>query len=165
MNKDKVSAAKKASYLKNKQYYLDKVTKYREENPEVIKTWRKKNKESISQYNNRYVIERIKIDPIFKLRCHVRKMICKAIARGGYIKNSRTEEILGCSFNEFQKYIQDKFLSGMYWNNHGAWHIDHKMPLASAKSEEELIKLNHFTNLQPLWAKDNLAKGTKIYAI
>ena len=49
----------------------------------------------------------------------------------------------------------------MSWENHGEWHIDHKKPLASAKTEEELKKLCHYTNLQPLWALDNIRKGAK----
>ncbi len=52
----------------------------------------------------------------------------------------------------------------MSWDNHTkyGWHIDHIIPLASAKTEEELKSLCHYTNLQPLWAKENLSKGAKI---
>jgi hypothetical protein len=49
----------------------------------------------------------------------------------------------------------------MNWNNHGKWHIDHMIPISSAKNEEEVLKLNHYTNLQPLWAKENLIKYNK----
>ena len=50
----------------------------------------------------------------------------------------------------------------MSWENQGKWHIDHIIPLSSAANEEELYKLCHFTNLQPMWATDNIRKGSKI---
>jgi hypothetical protein len=49
----------------------------------------------------------------------------------------------------------------MTWSNMGEWHIDHIKPLATAKTEKDVYELNHYTNLQPLWAKDNLSKGAK----
>lgn len=47
----------------------------------------------------------------------------------------------------------------MNWQNQGKWHIDHIKPLASAKSVDEIYELCHYSNLQPLWAKDNYTKG------
>ena len=63
--------------------------------------------------------------------------------------------------NHIQKYLESQFLEGMCWDNYGiyGWHIDHKIPLCSAKNETELLKLFHYTNLQPLWAEDNLKKN------
>ena len=58
-------------------------------------------------------------------------------------------------------HLSNMFLDGMSFDNYGEWHIDHIVPLVTAKTEEEVIKLNHYTNLQPLWAKDNLSKGGK----
>jgi hypothetical protein len=92
----------------------------------------------------------------------IRSLIYKSIKRGGWIKNSRTHQILGCSFKEFKIYIENKFTEGMNWQNRGEWHFDHIYPLSLAKNEKHLIELNHYTNFQPLWAKDNLKKGNRV---
>jgi hypothetical protein len=72
--------------------------------------------------------------------------------------------MIGCSPQEFREYIESKFSEGMSWDNYGprGWHLDHIIPLASAKNINEAIKLNHYTNLQPLWAEDNCKKGCRI---
>jgi hypothetical protein len=79
-------------------------------------------------------------------------------------KNNTTFSIIGCSPEELKKYIENLFTENMTWDNHGlfGWHIDHKIPLSSATTEEEIYKLCHYTNLQPLWSKDNLSKGKRI---
>jgi hypothetical protein len=79
-------------------------------------------------------------------------------------KNTKTQEMLGCDYQTAFKHIESRFKKGMSWDNFGDWHIDHIIPLASAKTEEELIELCHYTNLQPLWAEENLIKGDKIIA-
>jgi hypothetical protein len=76
--------------------------------------------------------------------------------------NSRTTDIIGCSPQELKEHLEKQFVSGMTWENRNEWHIDHIIPLSSAKTEEELYKLCHYTNLQPLWAEDNLKKSNKI---
>lgn len=83
------------------------------------------------------------------------------IKNGGYSKNTKTCSILGAEFDVVKKHIESMFKDGMSWSNHGKWHIDHIIPVASAKNEEELLLLNHYTNLRPLWAIDNLRKGAK----
>lgn len=104
-------------------------------------------------------IKRRKIDPIFKLSSRMR------IITNRFLKNKKTkgtENIIGCTFIELKQYLENKFTSEMTWNNYGTlWHIDHIKPLCSAKSENEVYKLNHYTNLQPLLAAENMAKGGK----
>ena len=73
-------------------------------------------------------------------------------------------ELLGCTIEEHQEYLESKFTEGMTWENHGlkGWHIDHILPLnegGATLTEEEKIKRIHYTNTQPLWAKDNYSKG------
>jgi 5-methylcytosine-specific restriction endonuclease McrA len=58
--------------------------------------------------------------------------------------------------------LEKLFKEGMTWENHGEWHIDHIIPISKAKTAEEIYKLNHYTNLQPLWKRENLCKGSKI---
>jgi hypothetical protein len=77
-------------------------------------------------------------------------------------KKNKTFEIVGCSPQFLKEHLEKQFVNGMTWENRNEWHIDHITPLSSAKTEEELYKLCHYTNLQPLWAEENLKKGNKI---
>ena len=90
-----------------------------------------------------------------------RKLISKVIKRNGYTKRSKTQEILGIDFEGFKIYIENLFTDGMSWSNFGEWHIDHKIPISWGKTEDDIIKLNHYKNLQPLWAEENLSKGNR----
>lgn len=102
---------------------------------------------------------------------NLRNLIGQSIRKRGFTKKSKTQEILGCSFEDFKSYIESKFEPWMNWNNRGkyngelnyGWDIDHIIPLSSAKTEEEIIKLNHYTNLQPLCSYFNrVIKRNKI---
>lgn len=100
---------------------------------------------------------------MFALKVRLRNLIRNSFRRQGYKKfNTSTEEIVGMNYNDFKEYLESRFVGGMSWDNRGSWHIDHIIPLSSANSEEELIRLCHYTNLQPLWGEDNIKKGDKI---
>ena len=139
---------------------------YREKNKDVIEIGRRKyyekNKERIKERIKKNIKQRIQTDPLFKMRYNIRTLIYMSIKNKGYTKNSRTFDILGCDYNTFIKHIERQFTKGMTWNNHGEWHYDHIIPISSAQTEEEVIKLNHYTNFQLLWAEDNLRKSNKI---
>jgi hypothetical protein len=109
------------------------------------------------------VKKRKELNPLLKMSYNIRSRIYNAMLRIIVGKKSRTNELIGCSFEECKTHIENKFLEGMSWENYGlyTWHIDHIVPLSSAKTEKELIELFHYTNLQPLWAKDNLSKYNK----
>lgn len=104
----------------------------------------------------------------YYLSINIRNVIYQSFKRackGAYKKSDKTENILGCSIQEFIEHLQSLFTKGMTSENNGqckeCWHIDHIIPLATAKTEEEIVKLNHYTNLQPLWRDDNLSKGKR----
>ena len=137
-----------------------------EENKESIsenkKVWRENNNDKINEYRREYQKNRLSKDPLYKLSSSIRNRIGLSFKRNGYTKNSSTYEILGCSFEDFKLYLQDLFKDGMSWENQGEWHLDHIIPVSSAQTEEEIIKLNHYKNFQPLWAIDNIKKSNSI---
>lgn len=100
-------------------------------------------------------------DNFYKMRVTLSNRITIFFCKKGLSKNKKTKEILGGSYKIIKKYIESKFSKGMSWENHGDWHIDHKIPLCAANNVEELHLLCHYTNLQPLWKKDNLSKNGK----
>ncbi len=110
----------------------------------------------------KYHRNRMLTDPIYKSSCNIRSLIWISIKNGGFKKTTKTAQILGCSFEEFKIHIENQFTEGMTWNNHGKWHYDHIYPVSKALDEAHLIKLNHYTNFQPLWAVDNIRKSNKV---
>lgn len=171
-NKDKILQYQKQYFKDNKEkkteYHKQYDKKYREAKKEKIAEYKKQyyetNKEKIFEQSKQYKNKRRQIDPIFKFTGNIRNLICKSfkIGKNEFGKNAKTEEILGCTIEEFRSYIEDKFVKDMSFENYGKWHLDHIIPISIANTEEEIIKLNHYTNFQPLWAEDNLKKGNKI---
>jgi hypothetical protein len=103
-------------------------------------------------------------DELFATKVRIRNLIRNSFRRQGYKKfDISTEEIVGIKYDEFKIYLESKFLEGMTWENRGEWHIDHIIPLSVATSRDEIIKLCHYKNLQPLWAKDNIEKSNKVF--
>lgn len=113
---------------------------------------------------NEYQKERKKTDPLYRIKTITRSRLSDILKKQGWKKNSKFTDYIGCKKEELIKYIELKFEPGMNWENYGreGWHLDHKIPLASANNEKELYALCHYTNLQPLWAEDNLKKHDKM---
>jgi hypothetical protein len=113
---------------------------------------------------NKYASEKRKRDSLFNLSCNIRSLIRSSFKNKGFKKNSKTAEILSCSFEEFKIYINNQFEDWMNWNNHGvytgerkqSWQLDHIIPISSAKTIEDVIRLNHYSNYQPLDSYINL---------
>jgi hypothetical protein len=159
-NKGK-SDYKHQHYIENKKKYIDRAKEQYKNNSDIIKKraslYSKNNICKIIKQRN----ERMKIDNVYACREKVRNCIKESIRKKGYTKKSITSKIVGCTFEELKTHIEKQFIKGMSWDNRHLWHIDHVIPISSAKTENDVIMLNHFTNLRPLWAKDNLSKGGK----
>ena len=101
-------------------------------------------------------------DPKYRFEKQMRSGAYLAFRNKGFTKRSATARLLGCDWETLRDHIAGLFKPGMTWDNFGDWHVDHVVPLASAESPERIAQLCHFTNLQPLWAADNLKKGGRI---
>lgn len=154
---------KREYYQLNKEEILIKRKMYYFDNKELRIEYQKNYQSNNKDKRNIYLSERRMNDPLFRLITNIRNLINNSFSDMSYSKKSRTHEILGCSFEDLKLYIESKFDIWMDWDNRGlyngeynsGWDIDHIIPLSSAKSEDELIKLNHYTNLQPLCSKIN----------
>lgn len=183
LNEDKIKKYKKKYYEENFEKIQLRGKRYYQENKETLlannKIYRKnnrdedlkrnkiyyqRNKERIIKNTSLYKKNRSKKDNIFKLGCQLRHLIGLSFSRKGFIKSKHTEEIIGMSLNEFYYYLLQTFENnyGYKWDGKEKVHIDHIKPLKYAITEEEVIKLCHYTNLQLLKAKDNLIKHDKL---
>lgn len=144
----------------NKKWYA----KNSEKMKELQKKWRNNNPEKIKKINNKYQNKRRQNDINYKIGCYLRTRVSTAVRIQGTKKSSTTKELLGCSIELFKQHLEKQFTQGMSWENYGKWHIDHIIPCASfdLTNPEEQKKCFNWTNLQPLWAEDNLKKGKKI---
>lgn len=118
--------------------------------------------DEVKKKRNEYEKKRKANDIVFRISCSTRALIRACIKNNGFKKKSKTANILGCSFEEFKTHLESQFLPGMSWDNQGEWHIDHIMPVSMAKTYDEVVRLNHYKNLRPLWAADNHRKSDKI---
>ena len=107
--------------------------------------------------------ERRLADPQLMAITRIRTLVSAALTRAGCKKAAKTEDLLGCTVAEARAHLEAQFLPGMTWDNHGEWHIDHIRPCASFDFSDpaQQRECSHYTNLQPLWAKDNLSKSDK----
>lgn len=126
------------------------------------KSYRVENWDRLRNNHTAYVKSRRATDSVFDISMRVRGLISVKIRTSGYTKKSKAQTILGCNWEFFKLHIEKQFSSGMSWENRKDWHIDHIMPMATASTEEDVIRLNHYSNLRPMWAKDNLSKGAQI---
>lgn len=143
----------------------DKAINYRENSLVYKKEYRKIHHKEIIEKALEYVTKRSKYDIGFRLRNVLASRIRMAIKKNGIRKANKTTELIGCSIDYLKKYLEEKFDKNMTWDNYGSyWHIDHINPCASfdLSSPDQQYKCFHYTNLQPLEAKENIRKGAKI---
>ena len=152
---------------KNEEHYKKWRKEYREKNKEHIKEYmkkyRKENKNKISKQRNKYNQKRKKEDTLFYFKIKTRQMLLNSFKRRKNKKPQHTEQILGCTIENFIKHLLQTFKDnyGYEWDEVESVHIDHIKPLKLATTEEDVIELCHYTNLQLLKAKDNLQKSCK----
>lgn len=150
----------------------DKIKKYNEtyytKNKEKLKTYRMDryydNRDAEIARHKQYIRDRRINDPEFRLLSNLRSGLYKSLK--GLTKSNTSMQYVGCDIETLRKHIELQFTKGMNWENYGKWHLDHIKPLASFNftgdnKESQLRDAWHFTNLQPLWAKDNIMKGSK----
>jgi hypothetical protein len=155
-NPEKVKASNRKAYYRDIEITRERERvrskKYREKYPDRIRKTKRKYRK-----NKKYTIQE-------RISGNLRSRFRAAI-RGNYKTGSAVKD-LGCSIAELKEYLEQRFDAGMSWENYGkhGWHIDHIMPLSMFDlTDPEQVKCAcHYTNLQPLWAKDNLSKGAKI---
>lgn len=148
---------------KREEYVKEYYQKNKEKMLKYSKQYFKDNQEEKQKKNNERYVKRRQEDPVFKLSCDVRRNIRQMLKKRGFTKKTKTIITLGCSFEEFKDYLESKFESWMNWSNHGkyngelnhGWDIDHIIPISTAITEDDIIRLNHYTNLQPLCSKIN----------
>ena len=147
---------------KNKVNRRDYMREYRRQNPTVKKDRVKQTKEEKREKARLYFAEQRK-NPLYRLRKNLQRNLINSFKRVNKIKNTKTQIVLGCSFDEFKTHIESLWVSWMTWENYGlyngtenyGWDLDHIVPSSTAIDEEGVIALNHYTNLQPLCSYKN----------
>jgi hypothetical protein len=148
INSDKLKERRKERYLENTLIELNRNKIYYE-----------KNKNNIFE---KLTVKR-QTNHMYRLKNNLRSRLIQFLKSKNLNKNNKTFELVGCSPEFLKEYLENKFTEGMSWDFVGKQiHMDHIIPLSSAKNKEEIYKLCHYTNLQPLWANDNLMKGSKL---
>ena len=161
----------KTHYEDNKEAINERAKQYREANKERLlekaKQYRNTNRNKVTATKRRWKQTKRVEDFVFKFKEVVRSAVYGGITRSGYTKSSKTFAILGGSFEVVRSHLEAQFTEGMDWDTQGkdGWHIDHFIPVSYAKNEEEVLILNHYRNLQPLWATQNLTKSDSLPSI
>lgn len=135
---------------------------YTDERSAIVKKHSLDNKEELVVSSVLRNHEQYMNNPLYRIKTDFSSYIRSAIKKKGYSNNAKISKFLGCKSDKFIHHIESLFQEGMSWDNHGEWEVDHIIPNSFAKTIEDIIILNHYTNLQPLWKKDNSRKGKKL---
>ena len=156
------SIKQKQKLLRDKKTYTEK-EKQKEYLQAYIPSWRIKNAEKIKKYYMKDNKKR-RENKFLNFKDRIRKTVYRSFKSKGLSKEMHTQEIVGIKAKDLYIYLLQTFKDnyGIEWDGVENVHIDHKKPLSIAKTEEEVIQLCHYTNLQLLKAKDNLAKYNKL---
>jgi len=168
--KDCVKACAKQSQEDNRDHRKQYLKNYKENNREKLlnsrRNYRECNRESFREYHRYYHKDRRKKDTLYRIKHNIRNRLWSAFQNTDW-KTEGSIKLLGADYETVKSHIESLFIDNMSWGNYGRcldgdcanyWHIDHIIPLNTASTKEELEKLCHYKNLQPLWAIDNLSK-------
>ena len=156
--RDRYRANREAKLAYQATYYRKNLSYIRS----YIQGYNVKNYRRLRNHKNAYERTRRATDPLFALKGRLRNRVSGALKRKGFRKNTKTAIMLGCTYEDFKAYIESKFLPGMSWANFSDCHIDHIVPLDAADTEAEVYTLNHYTNLRPMWGRENQSKSSKL---
>jgi hypothetical protein len=139
-------------------------TRCRQCNKEIGQQYYKINKTQILLRTGDYERKKYKVDTEFAIKRKLRSRFYAALKNQNIPKNKSILHLIDCDIPHLKQYIEKKFVNGMSWNNFGKWHIDHIIPCScfNLLNIDEQKKCFHHTNLQPLWAIDNLQKSDNI---
>lgn len=160
---EKRREAKRKYYEKNKKLVKSRALQWSKDNrkrrAEIGENYRIKNWEKVQEQRRVSRINRRHTDEGYRILCNLRKRMWAAVK--GIDKAASTIELIGCDVDNLKVYIESHFYDDMSWDNYGKWHIDHKIPCARFDFTDPAQQREcfHYTNLQPLWAKENIAKG------
>jgi hypothetical protein len=151
---------------RNKKSEIQRCREWRKNNPqkqrEACKRWNDANPDACREHRRKAQKKAIATASLTYFKSRMRHRVREAMKRGQFKKTSSTRDMIGCNWDELRSHIENKFSTGMSWENKSEWEIDHIIPLSSASSEEEIKKLCAWHNLQPLWKADNRSKGDKM---
>lgn len=162
-NREKIILDLRKRYAENKDVHLENCRKYRMKNVEKKRKANKVYRESNKHKRNKYHRERYAIDVGYKSSFIIRRHLKRIVKSLSDPSAKITTDSLGYTPEEFSSHIESLFKTGMSWDNYGDWHIDHIKPISAFIKEgvTDPRTINALSNLQPLWAYENLAKGDK----
>lgn len=164
-NRERLNEQARERYKEDPQAAKARKDRYVAAHQEQVKAANKRYKQENRQKATDYERTRRQTDPIHRFRSSFVCLIRGYLRKKGYKGGKSTWEVVGCDFDAFLAYIRSQFSDGMtienYGHGKGRWNIDHIVPISTAQNDEDLERLNHYTNLRPMWATDNYRKSKK----
>jgi hypothetical protein len=126
-------------------------------NRRAFSEYKSANKERSNQLRR----DRVSSDPLYAMKCRLRARMHKLLKSRGMNKDTLTVSAIGCNWSTLVSHIERQFTKGMSWENRDKWHLDHIVPLGTADTKEELLRRCNYMNIRPMWANENMSKGSK----
>lgn len=165
-NRERLNEMAREKYKEDPQVFKERKDKYVSSHIAEVKASRKRYNEENRQKRTDYERNKRKTDPVYRFRSSFTCLIRGYLRKNGYKGEKSTWEIVGCDFETFLEYVISQFKEGMalenYGHGEGCWNIDHIIPICTAENDEDLERLNHYSNLRPMWASDNYRRPRKI---